>query len=100
MLSSVICSKTDKMQCLVDQLKRLNLQANYRHFDYSQHGFYTCKAHEVEQMIHSQLHKSYGFGKVYCEGCGGESPNVHQEWFLVPRRDIKRVFRVIDRTCQ
>lgn len=78
-------------------------------------GFY-CKNNLklIELTIHRELHNKYGKGDVYCIGClqdnhenkrddnnslFGNSYNVHVEWFLIPKRDIDQVYRLIDSIC-
>ncbi|VEU24258.1 DEKNAAC105646, partial [Brettanomyces naardenensis] len=91
-LSSVICSKRDKMECLIHEFRGLKLGHDYSQFDYQKCGFRTERAYDAEQKIHKILRKGYGFGKLYCDGCKTSSSGVHKEWFLVPRKDIKLVF--------
>ncbi|KAI5953080.1 hypothetical protein KGF57_004072 [Candida theae] len=80
-------------------------------------GFY-CEENVrvVESMIHQQLKKKYGKGDVYCSGCVAEDAltknknkvkvplqnnyNVHVEWFLIPKQDLRDVYRIIDQTCR
>ncbi|RCK58769.1 hypothetical protein Cantr_07155 [Candida viswanathii] len=77
-------------------------------------GFYCRNLKLVELTIHRELHGRYGKGDVYCVGClqenardrkgdnsslFGSSYNVHVEWFLIPKRDIDLVYRLIDTTC-
>lgn len=73
----------------------------------------------VEKEIHLRLIERYGKGIVYCTGCmkqenqkrsswiqkiKGEEPflkehNYHVEWFLVPKNELKWVYRMIDKKC-
>lgn len=80
-------------------------------------GFY-CEENVsvVENIIHQQLRKKYGKGDVYCSGCIPDDAliknkdkekvplqsnyNVHVEWFLIPKQDIREVYRLIDQTCR
>ncbi|KAG5418810.1 hypothetical protein I9W82_003528 [Candida metapsilosis] len=80
-------------------------------------GFY-CEENVsvVESMIHKQLRKKYGKGDVYCSGCVPDDEliknkhkekvplqnnyNVHVEWFLIPKEDLRDVYRLIDQTCR
>lgn len=78
-------------------------------------GFY-CQSHldDIEKEIHRQLRERYGQSKVFCKGCyeenirarGGtvstealvdavKEANVHVEWFLVPKIEVGKVFRII-----
>ncbi|KAK6465896.1 hypothetical protein DFJ63DRAFT_333299 [Scheffersomyces coipomensis] len=81
---------------------------------FNKDGFY-CKGNvrQVEKNIHDKLHKKYGRGNFYCPGCLDESKvstknkdspfksdyNVHIEWFLIPKSDLKSVFTLIDSIC-
>ncbi|KAI5952042.1 hypothetical protein CANMA_005121 [Candida margitis] len=80
-------------------------------------GFY-CEenVNTVESMIHQQMRKKYGKGDVYCSGCISDEAltrnknkekvplqnnyNVHVEWFLIPKQDLRDVYRLIDQTCR
>lgn len=77
-------------------------------------GFYCQNLKVVELTIHRELHNRYGKGDVYCVGClqdnatstrddnnslFGNSYNLHVEWFLIPKRDMDQVYRLIDSIC-
>ena len=102
MLSSIVCSKKDKMHVLLHSFSRLSLQdlGKYSKFDNKNLGFHTKLAFQTEQKIHHILHEKYGFGKIYCEGCKSTKGGIHKEWFLVPREDVKNIFEKINDLCQ
>ncbi|KAI5962076.1 uncharacterized protein KGF55_003151 [Candida pseudojiufengensis] len=87
-------------------------EINYNRF--KNDGFY-CEENLklIESTIHQKLRRKYGKGDVYCSGClqdqekikDKQSPfktnyNVHIEWFLIPKSDLREVHKLIDCTCR
>lgn len=92
----------------------------FHSYQSSAHGFFTPrKALQAEKLIHEALKKKYGRGQIQCTGCISnkelvpsskfsffsksrhepDSHNIHTEWFPVPKREIERIFHVIDQVC-
>lgn len=64
-------------------------------YDPMLHGWKCSDPHSVEHAIHNKLHALYGRGQVKCS-CR-KAQGIHVEWFLVPRKELANVCRVIDK---
>ncbi|KAG7193546.1 uncharacterized protein KQ657_000615 [Scheffersomyces spartinae] len=106
------------MKNLLSAMERVALNDNFiasKFPTFQDDGFY-CESHldDIEKEIHRQLRDRYGQSKVFCKGCYEENvatvgataanaitidaikaANVHVEWFLVPKIEMARVFRII-----
>ncbi|ANZ77287.1 BA75_04704T0 [Komagataella pastoris] len=68
---------------------------------YTNLGFQCNDVFAKEEQIHSLLRANYGHGTVFCQGCSRPGRNVflrHREWFLIPRKEIFKVFVLIDKS--
>uniref|UniRef100_A0A0L0NPL1 DUF1766-domain-containing protein n=1 Tax=Candidozyma auris TaxID=498019 RepID=A0A0L0NPL1_CANAR len=115
-------------QSLVEKLKRLSItrrrydKHSYSTFQVSDKGFYAARnVWLAEQEIHALLKKRYGGGPVYCQGCVESAHEgklhrflqffrrkedllsanykVHVEWFPIPKKELREVFRIVDSVC-
>lgn len=105
---------------LVMQLKELTLsEGKLLTYDAAQHGFFcSSDVGKAEKHIHATLKSIYGRGDVYCSGCrdinqgsklhsrvphkrapfDGEY-NIHIEWFSIPKKDLTKLYKIIDKIC-
>jgi hypothetical protein len=78
------------------------------HYRGNEYGFHTRRnLGLIEKQIHSSLRAQYGHGDVLCYGCKAKTAKneysdygIHVEWFLIPRKDISVVFKIIDSVIQ
>ncbi|KAI5949923.1 hypothetical protein KGF54_005401 [Candida jiufengensis] len=102
-------SLIEKLLCL-----NINEKDNPSYNRFKNDGFY-CEENLklIESTIHQKLRQKYGKGDVYCSGCLQDdklhtektSPlktnyNVHIEWFLIPKKDLEEIYKLIDYTCR
>lgn len=92
----------DPMSLMIQNFTRLGLKTvpKFRNFKFEELGF-QCDSEplEIERQIHLILREKYGFSHVYCQGCSVQKNdfNVHLEWFLIPRKDVDKIFKIIDK---
>lgn len=81
---------------LTDLFKRLKI-SHYHTF--KDGGFYSQNLASAEKEIHQKLHRLYGKGIIYCKNCGEDKYNIHIEWFLIPKKHLQQVYKLIDDIC-
>ncbi|CAH6720389.1 hypothetical protein CLIB1444_03S10814 [[Candida] jaroonii] len=81
---------------LTDLFKRLRI-SHYETF--KDGGFYSHNLALAEKEIHQKLHKLYGKGIIYCKNCGEDKYNIHVEWFLIPKKHLQTIYKLIDEIC-
>lgn len=84
---------------------KLSGKSELSHYDALNHGFYTSKnLAKIEKTIHQSLWKMYGRGDIVCHGCSNDHSNrgygIHVEWFMIKRKDLVNVFKLIDGICE
>ncbi|ODV98048.1 hypothetical protein PACTADRAFT_14529 [Pachysolen tannophilus NRRL Y-2460] len=106
----VITNDMDKLLFFFKKMS-LNGSKQYLNYENTQSGFLCLQnANIVESKIHQLLRQKYGHGNVHCNGCIDNNNNnnnnnnkgnfnIHIEWFLIPRKEIDNVFKIIDRVC-
>ncbi|KAG7882628.1 hypothetical protein KL938_003051 [Ogataea parapolymorpha] len=92
----VLSSNRDKLADLMERFKSLSLRS-YKKYDFNEQAFKALNAFRSEQQVHAQLRSLFGSGRLYCDGCKTANSGVHKEWFLVPRKDVRNIMRMIDR---
>lgn len=103
-------------------LRNLSSTSAYQSFQENAHGFFVPRdVMRAEKQIHDLLKLKFGRGDVYCTGCVAKAQekekgfslqnlfkkrefvesdyNVHVEWFPIPKRQMKEVYRIIDSVC-
>lgn len=96
-----------KKRGLLSFFKKMSIKD---YLTFRDNGFYTEKSvGVVEKVVHRELRKLYGNGSLYCRGCSGdtvrtrvtpfEKYNIHTEWFLIPKKEIEKVFDIVERCC-
>ncbi|KAG7856578.1 hypothetical protein KL919_004108 [Ogataea angusta] len=98
-IDRVVSSNRDKLADLMERLKSLSL-CSYKKYDYNEQAFKASNAFRSEQLVHAQLGSLFGSGRLYCDGCKTANSGVHKEWFLVPRKDVRNIMRMIDRLVE
>ncbi|GMM29053.1 hypothetical protein DAMA08_017690 [Martiniozyma asiatica (nom. inval.)] len=73
----------------------------YKHMNAQSNAFFTKEVYKTEQEIHKILRKTYGSGKVFCDGCRGTTnkKGIHHEWFCVPRKEMENIWKIIEKKC-
>lgn len=84
---------------------KLSNKSDLHHYDALNHGFFTERnLARIERTIHETLWKLYGKGDIVCHGCTNENSTrghgIHVEWFMIKRKELANVFRVIDDVCE
>ncbi|KAG7739031.1 hypothetical protein KL912_002729 [Ogataea haglerorum] len=95
-LDRVVSSNRDKLADLMERLSCLSLRS-YKKYDFNEQAFKALNAFGSEQQVHAQLRSLFGSGRLYCDGCKSANSGVHKEWFLVPRKKVRNIMRMIDR---
>mmetsp|Transcript_590 Transcript_590/g.657 ORF Transcript_590/g.657 Transcript_590/m.657 type:complete len:284 (+) Transcript_590:218-1069(+) len=118
---------SSKIDLIIYRFKGLSIKkqpVKFRTYNEEQFGFQCPRGVNLaESEIHKMLIAKYGSGDVYCTGCKGISSiedsskwklfnhklhskdpfqdgyNIHVEWFLIPKKDLERVYRLIDTVC-
>lgn len=92
----------DKMSIFLKNFSLLSIGPSYKNFKFDELGFYCGKdVFQIESQIHEILRQVYGYGTVHCGGCSNDGKyKIHVEWFLIPRRDLDKVFKTIDKVIE
>lgn len=103
-------------------LKSKSTASEYQSFQEHAHGFFVPRdVLRAEKQIHDLLKLKFGRGDVYCTGCAAKAQekeknfslqnlfkkkdfresdyNVHVEWFPIPKKQMKELYRIIDSVC-
>lgn len=118
-------SEHEKKLSLLEKFKLLSLKSKqtpctYSAFQETQKGFFVGQQlPAAEREIHSVLKLKFGRGEVHCTGCVEkraeeakrgifkilskkdpfEDYNVHVEWFPIPKKMLRDVYKIIDTIC-
>ncbi|CCE82867.1 Piso0_002619 [Millerozyma farinosa CBS 7064] len=112
--------KGSSVDRLLMQFKELMLsERKFSTYNAAQRGFFcSSDVSKAEKDIHATLKRIYGRGDVYCSGCrdadqGSKAQsralckrapfdgayNIHIEWFSIPKKDLTKLYKIIDDTC-
>lgn len=93
---------SSSLGALFSKLKISKNHHELKHYDVLNHGFFTpIHLAKIEKSIHKSLWELYGRGDIICHGCSNDTKEhgIHVEWFMVRRKDLKVVFKLIDEIC-